>query len=731
MRWIAIAVLWPVGLVAQNAAPYLNLDFETSTRGMPWYWNIGAAGFDFALDTSTFVAGTQSLRIQNVSASQNGLGVAGQPFPVDLVRGRHVKVTGWIRTSEVKGFAAIWWRVDGANGTLSLDNMFGSGPAGSTDWESYSFERDVSPDAVDVYFGVFLSGTGTAWFDSLQIEIDHATFVEGTPPYIGEPAQAQLDWVTNTAIPVAGDDPSLALDDLAPLANLIGDAHIVGLGEDTHGTSEFFRMKHRIIEYLASRLGFTIFAIEANMPEAHAMNQYVLNGQGDPKQFLKGMYFWTWNTQEVLDMVQWMHDFNQSGQGRIEFTGFDMQTPDVAETTVENFVARADPGYSGRVASTYEQVKQAATAAFGFATGSFPVPAAAGKHVHYTGYIKTQGVTSGYAGLWWRVDGAKGTLAFDNMSDRGATGTSDWQQFSIDLDVPSNATNINFGVLHAGNGTAWFDTLAITLDGVAYSNQALFDFDFEAPAPVGFGIGSSDGKSYVVQLDAAVAHTGKQSLRSVFVGGGVTQDTVAACTDIVTHLANSRDGYIAAGASAADADWAIQNARIVAQAAADILDPSVRDADMATNIQWIVDQAPPGTRVVLWAHNEHISRQAGAMGSYLAARYGKDYLPLGFAFDNGNYNAVGPLGLGAYAAAPSFPGSIEYVFHETGMSPFLLDLRAASVGDPGSDWLFNDMMFRNIGAIVVDGFDVTHTLTRDFDALIYFEQSTPSTLLPF
>ena len=56
----------------------------------------------------------------------------------------------------------------------------------------------------------------------------------------------------------------------------------------------------------SKEMGFTIFSIEANMPEAYAVNNYVLNGVGDPKQLLQGMYFWTWNTQEVLDMILWM-----------------------------------------------------------------------------------------------------------------------------------------------------------------------------------------------------------------------------------------------------------------------------------------------------------------------------------------------------------------------------------------------------------------------------------------
>jgi erythromycin esterase len=41
-------------------------------------------------------------------------------------------------------------------------------------------------------------------------------------------------------------------------------------------------------------MGFTIFSIEANMPEAYRLNDYVLNGTGDPAQLIHGMYFRTW-----------------------------------------------------------------------------------------------------------------------------------------------------------------------------------------------------------------------------------------------------------------------------------------------------------------------------------------------------------------------------------------------------------------------------------------------------
>src|SRR5690242_4806914 len=134
--------------------------------------------------------------------------------------------------------------------------------------------------------------------------------------------------------------------DLQRLKPLIGNARIVSHGEDTQGTRDFFQLKHRMLEFLANEMGFTIFSIEANMPEAYRVNDYVLTGQGDAKTLLKGMYFWTWNTQEVLDMMYWMRDFNVAGEhdAPIQFTGFDMQIPTVAMQTVRDFATANDAG---------------------------------------------------------------------------------------------------------------------------------------------------------------------------------------------------------------------------------------------------------------------------------------------------------------------------------------------------------------------------------------------------
>jgi hypothetical protein len=177
----------------------------------------------------------------------------------------------------------------------------------------------------------------------------------------------------------------------------------------------------------------------------------------------------------------------------------------------------------GKVKETAVAPVKSALLDFGVATATFPVGAAAGRHVRFSGYIRTVDIKDGYAGLWWRVDGpqrANGRptfLGFDNMRDRGPRGTTDWQLYEISLLVPPEATNINFGVLHPGKGTAWFDGLAIELDGVPYLDNSGFDLSFGSMPVRGFYTG---GNGYRVDLDTEVFHTSGHSLRVQYAGTG-------------------------------------------------------------------------------------------------------------------------------------------------------------------------------------------------------------------
>jgi hypothetical protein len=84
-----------------------------------------------------------------------------------------------------------------------------------------------------------------------------------------------------------------------------------------------------------------------------------------------------------------------------------------------------------------------------------------GKRVRFSAYVKSEKVQSGWAGLWFRIDGAKSgeVLGFDNMQQRPLKGTTDWKRVDIVLDVPENAAALAYGILLAGDGQVWMDDL--------------------------------------------------------------------------------------------------------------------------------------------------------------------------------------------------------------------------------------------------------------------------------
>ena len=86
-----------------------------------------------------------------------------------------------------------------------------------------------------------------------------------------------------------------------------------------------------------------------------------------------------------------------------------------------------------------------------------------GKSIRLSGYIKTENVTDGYAGLWMRIDPQQ---AFDNMGNNGVKGTTDWKQYEIVLPLtPRETQNIAVGGLLAGKGKMWLDGLQVSIDG--------------------------------------------------------------------------------------------------------------------------------------------------------------------------------------------------------------------------------------------------------------------------
>jgi protein-L-isoaspartate(D-aspartate) O-methyltransferase len=141
--------------------------------------------------------------------------------------------------------------------------------------------------------------------------------------------------------------------DLNPLLRRIGDARVVLLGEATHGTAEFYRMRARISRELIERKGFSFIAIEGDWPDAARIDHYVRHAATPPSEWTAFARFpvWMWRNRQVREFVDWLHGYNADAEeGRkVAFHGLDLYSLFNSIRSVLDYLDDIDPG-AARVA---------------------------------------------------------------------------------------------------------------------------------------------------------------------------------------------------------------------------------------------------------------------------------------------------------------------------------------------------------------------------------------------
>ncbi len=163
---------------------------------------------------------------------------------------------------------------------------------------------------------------------------------------------AVVDWVKSNAVPLATAEAGRGVDDLDGFAPAIGKARIVAVGEATHGTREFSQLKHRMLEYLVMRHGFSVFAIESQYGEVTTLNDYVVDGKGDMDAALASI-FGIWKTEEVRAMIEWMRTWNAdpAHTTKLRVYGVDVQESARTYAAALAYLQRVDPDEAKRVAA--------------------------------------------------------------------------------------------------------------------------------------------------------------------------------------------------------------------------------------------------------------------------------------------------------------------------------------------------------------------------------------------
>ena len=149
-------------------------------------------------------------------------------------------------------------------------------------------------------------------------------------------------------------------DGVGPLLDAVGDARIVLIGEATHGTHEFYRIRADLTLALIDRKGFNIVAAEADWPDAYRINRWVRHMSDDatPEQALADFTRfprWMWRNDVVVDFCAWLHGWNRSRstKERVGFYGLDLYSLHTSIEAVLTYLSRIDPEAARQARARY------------------------------------------------------------------------------------------------------------------------------------------------------------------------------------------------------------------------------------------------------------------------------------------------------------------------------------------------------------------------------------------
>ena len=177
--------------------------------------------------------------------------------------------------------------------------------------------------------------------------------------------------ILDCARPLTGAD-----DDFAGVLDAAAGKRIVLIGEATHGTHEFYRIRAEITKRLIRQHGFRGVVIEGDWPDAHRVNRYVRRQVGgDAEEALGGFVRfpqWMWRNADVLDFVGWLSAFNEAAapEREVGFYGMDLYSLHASMEAVVSYLKKIDPEAALRAARRYACFEQFSPEPqeYGFAT---------------------------------------------------------------------------------------------------------------------------------------------------------------------------------------------------------------------------------------------------------------------------------------------------------------------------------------------------------------------------
>ncbi len=451
----------------------------------------------------------------------------------------------------------------------------------------------------------------------------------------------------HSGAPLEQTEPSSSSDvparDLACLGQWVGDALIVGLGEDKHGTHTLHRLSHRIFQHLVENEHFEVFALEIDQAHATVLDRYVQGEIDDLEtQLVEGWWAQKIFYDEALkDLLRWMRRYNKTAERPLHFAGYDAKQPRLAAKELVEALGGVESAATEKVRTLLSEAL--ALGAFGMypnvwgytGTVHFALPKREGEVLTLVDVgVRGEGVSYGYVGFSARTGNAEPAVVrwipIEELQPAGST-------YSIELEVDEVTSSLEVSVFHRGDGTVWFERPVIHLGETRVETSGGFATIGVRPlmAPA---LQSMDYRADPVEDSA----TGTPMLRVA--ADPLLKKSLAATKRVERQVDDLLRGAVAEDLSPAQGDWVRQLSRLVTQAVEwRVLAETNRDVFLAENLLWLQSTAFPGRRILALGHTSHTERRPNKMGGYLAEALGDAYRTVSMASGSGSYRYFGDV----------------------------------------------------------------------------------------
>ncbi len=412
-------------------------------------------------------------------------------------------------------------------------------------------------------------------------------------------------WVENETVSLTTVLPSAPLDDLKQLDPILSSPRIIALGESTHGTREFFQLKHRVFRHLVENHGVRLFGIEASYAACLPINEYVLSGAGDSREAVKGQGFWTWNTEEVLALVEWMRDWNRNRLANtepVQFYGFDTQD---AYTPLKLVLEELKEGAHSEAATFENRLAIALEGPYSKALNNATLEElddllAAIQELHsYCERLPNRTVAQ-LRKTDLLLEQAAAAIRIDRSRLERWSSIGMLKEIELYSRIRSNLPKI--------------DTAVAAMTGE--NAVALRDFVRAA----------ADLKRCQLRFRDELSADQRQAWRDS-VNWGIAKADSDAVRNTLTDLLQFLD---------ISTEYLEKPKKLT----------NARDESMARFVSNILELHGDDSRIAVWAHDWHISKIDGnpvedmpRMGTFLERKYGDDYLPIGLSFGSGSFQS--------------------------------------------------------------------------------------------